>query len=99
MRRRLFLGGLAASIAAPALVARANIMPVRSIAGDFQPFPFRGGTEFDRLLEALEHWQREIARLTACPPLISGELGQIERFNIITSSVLPPRFVGVRTWR
>lgn len=50
MRRRLFLGGLAAFIAAPAIVARENIMAIK---------PDRGVSGLTLMIESAWRWQEQ----------------------------------------
>lgn len=68
MRRRLFLGGLVAAIAAPAIVARSSIMAVR---------PLRPVSGLQLLVES-ENRMIEAFR----EAIIRGQVGTIDRFRI-----------------
>ena len=79
MRRRLFLGGLAAAIAAPAIVARENIMAIKII--DEVP-PLASPT----VIEFIEQLRDELDRRDR---LLRTEIGQIDRFTIYVDHAMP----------
>lgn len=62
MKRRLFLRGAAATIAAPALVARANIMAVRPVSQAW------GISIVDLILREAERWPDLRDRVMIMPP-------------------------------
>jgi hypothetical protein len=74
--RRGFLRGILAAGMAPAIVKAEILMPVRA--------PVWGAWD-DHWLEAMRRQQIETAGLVCNPPLIIGELGQLERFTIIST--------------
>jgi len=69
MKRRFFLGGLAATIAAPALVARASIMTPKVIAPAIDTV-----SGLQLLLRAWERWRLDSAQMASNPmiELIEG---------------------------
>lgn len=123
LSRRLFLGGLLAGTAAPAIVRASSLMPI------WVPKPPPWGQTIvgmQLVMDAQRQWSEQLARKfhdstvfgqnvdrdypwigvdhgrpggdsTAITQLrvLSGEIGQVDRFTIISTSLLPRR----KPWR
>jgi hypothetical protein len=104
LTRRLFLGGLLVGTAAPAIVRASSLMPIwvpkldtvsglQMLMNAHRSYSEQMVKSFynARFDEIVNRAYLDQAELACNPPLIVGELGQIERFAIISTPHLPRR--------